>query len=120
MRLARLQLQRRQRGHAGDHADDRRCDWKHRRHRARLQGLFALADVELDGETEYIVDASDSADSFLYTWPEFALAPTDWSRFGLAVQRTKVYQTEFDIQRGFFPGISYKRVDVTASSSTRM
>ena len=69
---------------------------------------------ELNSETEYVVDASDSADSFLYTWSEFALAPTDWSRFGLAVQRTKVYQTEFDIQRGFFAGISYKRVDVAA------
>ena len=49
--------------------------------------------------------------SFLYTWSEFALAPTDWSRFGLAVQRTKVYQTEFDIQRGFFAGFSYQRAD---------
>ena len=69
---------------------------------------------ELNSETEYVVDASDSADSFLYTWSEFALAPTDWSRFGLAVQRTKVYQTEFDIQRGFFAGISYKHADVAA------
>ena len=69
---------------------------------------------ELNSETEYVVDAGDSADSFLYTWSEFALAPTDWSRFGLAVQRTKVYQTEFDIQRGFFAGFSYKRAEVTA------
>jgi len=30
------------------------------------------------------------------------------------VQRTKLYETEFDIQRGFFLGFSYKRVDVTA------
>ena len=69
---------------------------------------------ELDSETEYVVDARDSADSFLYTWSEFALAPTVWSRLGLAVQRTKVYQTEFDIQRGFFVGFSYKRAEVAA------
>lgn len=69
---------------------------------------------ELDSETEYVVDARDSADSFLYTWSEFALVPTAWSRLGLAVQRTKVYQTEFDIQRGFFVGFSYKRTDVAA------
>ena len=69
---------------------------------------------ELDSETEYVVDAGDSADSFLYTWSEFALAPTAWSRFGVAVQRTKVYQTEFDIQRGFFAGFSYKGAEVAA------
>ena len=70
--------------------------------------------LDLYSETEYVVDAGDSADSFLYTWSEFALAPTDWSRFGLAVQRTKVYQTEFDIQRGFFAGFSYQRATVAA------
>ena len=69
---------------------------------------------ELYSETEYVVDAGDSADSFLYTWSEFALAPTAWSRFGLAVQRTKVYQTEFDIQRGFFAGFSSQRAEVAA------
>ena len=70
--------------------------------------------LDLYSETEYVVDAGDSADSFLYTWSEFALAPTDWSRFGLAVQRTKVYQTEFEIQRGFFAGFSYQRATVAA------
>jgi hypothetical protein len=69
---------------------------------------------ELYSETEYVVDAGDSTDSFLYTWSELALAPTAWSRFGLAVQRTKVYQTEFDIQRGFFAGFSYQRAAVAA------
>ena len=68
--------------------------------------------LDLYSETEYVVDAGDSDDSFLYTWSEFALAPTDWSRFGLAVQRTKVYRTEFDIQRGFFASFSYERAEV--------
>lgn len=70
--------------------------------------------LDFYSETEYVVDAGDSADSFLYTWSEFALVPTDWSRFGLAVQRTKVYQTEFDIQRGFFAGFSYQHATVAA------
>ena len=34
--------------------------------------------------------------------------------FGLVIQRTKAYATEFDIQRGFFAGVSYGRADVTA------
>ena len=70
--------------------------------------------VDLYSETEYVVDSGESSDSFLYTWSEFALAPTAWSRFGLAVQRTKAYQTEFDIQRGFFAGFSYQRAEVAA------
>lgn len=35
-------------------------------------------------------------------------------RLGLAVQRTKVYQMEIDIQRGFFVGSSYKASEVAA------
>jgi len=42
------------------------------------------------------------------------VAPADWCRLGLVVQRTRLYQTDFDIQRGFFLGFSYKRADVTA------
>ena len=68
--------------------------------------------LDLYSETEYVVDAGDSDDSFLYTWSEFAVAPTDRARFGLAVQRTKVYQTEFDTQRGFFAGFSFQRADI--------
>ncbi len=37
----------------------------------------------------------------------------DWFRFGLAVQRTKLYQTDYDIQRGFLVGFMFKRVDLT-------
>ena len=70
--------------------------------------------VDLYSETEYVVDADESTDSFLYTWSEFALAPTDWARFGLAAQRTKAYQSPFDIQRGFFAGFSYQRAEVAA------
>jgi hypothetical protein len=46
-----------------------------------------------------------AADSFLYTWSELGLTPVDWCRFGLVVQRSKAYETEFDIQRGFFAGV---------------
>jgi hypothetical protein len=35
-------------------------------------------------------------------------------RFGAAIQRTKVYQTDFDIQRGVLVGFTYKKVDLSA------
>jgi len=70
--------------------------------------------ADLSSDTEYVIDTGSSADSFLYTWSELGLTPVDWCRFGLVVQRSKAYETEFDIQRGVFLGVSYKRVDVTA------
>jgi hypothetical protein len=77
------------------------------------KGTLGWGMLQLYSETEFVIDAGDSADSFLYTWAEFEVAPVDWLRFGLVAQRTKVYQTEFDIQRGFFAGVSYKRADLT-------
>jgi hypothetical protein len=70
--------------------------------------------LELYSQGEYVVDTSTSSDSFFYTWSELTLAPADWFRFGLVVQRTKLYQTDLDIQRGVLVGFSYKKVDVTA------
>jgi hypothetical protein len=35
----------------------------------------------------------------------------DW--FGSAIQRTKLYQPDFDVQRGLLVGFAYKRVDFT-------
>ena len=58
-------------------------------------------------------DAGETSDSFFYTWSELSLAPVDWFRFGMVVQRTKLYQTDFDIQRGFLVGFTWKKVDFT-------
>jgi hypothetical protein len=77
------------------------------------KGSLSWWKLELYSEGEYVFDTGDSSDSFFYTWSELTLAPADWLRFGLVVQRTKLYQTAFDIQRGFLAGLSYKKVDFT-------
>ena len=69
--------------------------------------------LELSSESEYVFDTGSSSDSFLYTWAELAWAPADWLRLGLAVQRTKVYTTDFDIQRGFLVGFAYRNATFT-------
>jgi hypothetical protein len=69
--------------------------------------------LELASEGEYLFNTSGPSESFFYTWSELTLAPVDWFRFGLAVQRTKLYDTDFDIQRGVLVGFSYKKVDFT-------
>lgn len=77
------------------------------------KGSLSWWKLELYTEGEYLFDTGDSSDNFFYTWSELSLAPVDWFRFGLVVQRTKLYQTDFDIQRGFLVGFSYKHVDFT-------
>ena len=69
--------------------------------------------IEFSTEAEYLIDTGDSDDSFFYNWSELSYAPLEWFRVGLAIQRTRVYQTEFDIQRGFLVGTSFGRVDFT-------
>jgi len=78
-----------------------------------FKGALGWKTLELYSETEYVVDAGDSADSFLYTWSELAWAPIGGWRVGFVVQREKVYKTEIEVQRGFFVGWSSDRVDLT-------
>lgn len=68
---------------------------------------------ELSSQGEYVFDTGDSSGNFFYTWSELAYSPLDWLRAGLAIQRTKAYKSDFDIQRGFLVGASYRRVDLT-------
>jgi hypothetical protein len=68
--------------------------------------------LELYGEGEYVFNTRESADSFFYLWSELTVSPVDWLRAGLVAQRTRAYETELDIQRGFLVGLSYKQLEV--------
>jgi hypothetical protein len=70
--------------------------------------------LDLSSESEYVFDTGSSSDSFFYTWSELGWSPLEWLRLGLVVQRTKVYETEFDIQRGLLVGLAYKSASFTA------
>ena len=69
---------------------------------------------ELYMESEYVFDLEDGDSSFLYNWSELAYTPVDWFRVGLTTQRTRVYQTERDIQRALLLGCSVAGVSFTA------
>jgi hypothetical protein len=70
--------------------------------------------LEIYSESEYFFDFEESAEDFFYHWSELSFAPTDRWRAGLAVQRTRAYETGLDFQRGFLAGVSYKRVGLSA------
>ena len=68
---------------------------------------------EAYGEAEYVVDLGASSSSFFYMWSELSLWPTEWLRAGFVTQRTRVYQTDRDIQRGLLVGFAWKKLDGT-------
>jgi hypothetical protein len=77
------------------------------------KGSLSWRQFEFYSEGEYVFDADDSVDSFFYNWSEVTFVPAEWFRVGLVTQRTRVYETERDIQRGLLVGISYKNLEAT-------
>jgi len=77
------------------------------------KGSLTWWKLELYSEGEYLFDTGHSSDSFFYNWSELSLAPLHWFRVGLATQRTRLYQTDREIQRGFLVGVSWKKVNLT-------
>lgn len=70
--------------------------------------------VDVYSETEYIRDLETRQDSFTYSWNELGVSPFEWLRFGIVGQRTSVYRSERDIQRGFFVQGKYRKATLGA------
>jgi hypothetical protein len=65
--------------------------------------------VDFYSESEYVRDTSVRQDSFTYSWNELGFSPLEWLRFGLVTQRTMVYQSDRDIQRGLFAQFTHRK-----------
>jgi len=61
---------------------------------------YDIADFYI--EAEYLYDFDNHEDSYTYAWSELGVTPLEWLRFGLVGQRTRVYNSDRDIQRGGF------------------
>jgi hypothetical protein len=78
-----------------------------------LEMDLAWSRLELYSEGEYVIDVNDSSNRFLYNWSEASVWVTEWLRAGLVTQRTRVYQTPRDIQRGLLIGTTLSNVEGT-------
>jgi len=78
-----------------------------------LEADLTFGPLEAYGEAEYVFDLSDVSSRFFYMWSELSVSPTEWLRAGLVTQRTHVYQTARDIQRGLLVGVSFKKIEGT-------
>lgn len=70
--------------------------------------------IEFYSESELFFDVIDTENDFFYTWTDLTYVPKDWLWLGLSIQRTKLYQTELDIQRGFIAGTGFKNWELSS------
>jgi hypothetical protein len=78
-----------------------------------IEADFAVWRFEAYGEAEYVFDLDDSSSKYFYMWSELSLWPTEWLRAGLVTQRTRVYRTEREIQRGPLVGTAFSNLEAT-------
>jgi len=78
-----------------------------------LRLTLAWWKLDLYSESEVVVDLHDAGGSFFYEWSELGISPLGWLRFGAAVQRSRVFHTPLDVQRGLFAGVTIRLVTVT-------
>jgi len=69
---------------------------------------LAWKSLQLYSEGEYVFDTTDSSGNFFYNWAQLGWSPWEWFTVGLVSQRTRVYQTGLDVQRGVFVGFAWK------------
>lgn len=79
-----------------------------------LEITLGFKGFELYSEAEQYFDFETSENHFFYMWTDITYSPTDWLWFGVSGQRTRVYQTELDIQRGLLIGAGIKQWELTA------
>jgi hypothetical protein len=77
------------------------------------EGTLSWKKLELYSEGEYLFDVEDPAGNFFYNWSQLSYAPAAWIFFGVVTQRTRVYDTGRDLNRGPFVGVAYKAVNLT-------
>jgi len=64
-------------------------------------------------ESEYLFDLESSENNFFYSWTDLTYSPLDWLWFGISGQRTRLFQTDLEIDRGFTLGASFKNLQVS-------
>ena len=78
-----------------------------------LEFTLTYKSLEIYSESEYLFDMQTNENNFFYMWTDFTYAPKDWLWLGLSGQRTRLYQTDLEIQRGLLIGGALKNWELT-------
>jgi len=77
-----------------------------------LEMTLGYKNFELYSESEYMFDADANVNNFYYNWSDLTYSAKDWLWFGISGQRTRLYKTDLDIQRGLLIGSSFKNLEI--------
>lgn len=77
-----------------------------------LELTLTYKKFELYSEMENLFDLQNNENDFYYNWADLTYSPTDWFWFGISGQRTRLYQTELEIQRGLQVGVGLKHFEL--------
>lgn len=67
---------------------------------------LGLGSIELESEGEYLVDFDGREGNYFYSWTELAYAAGEQLSVGLALQRTRVFDTERELDLGLLLGLA--------------
>jgi hypothetical protein len=67
-----------------------------------LEMSLGYGPLDLYAEGEYIFDLRDTEGNFAYTWLELGFTPADPLRAGLVAQRTRIFRSPLEVDRGVF------------------
>lgn len=79
-----------------------------------LETALAWKALEFSSQSEYLFDSNDRQSNYFYAWSEVSWRQPEWLRYGLVIQRTRVYQTPLDVQFGALAGFSFWKMELTA------
>lgn len=68
---------------------------------------FSWKKFDFYSESEYVVDFAGKENNFFYTWTELAITPFKNFRTGISGNRTRLYQSDLEVQKGIFTQYSF-------------
>ena len=72
-----------------------------------LETSLAWKKLDFYSESEYVIDFDGKENNFFYTWTELAITPFTNFRTGISANRTRLYQSDLDVQKGIFIQYSF-------------
>lgn len=81
---------------------------------AGIEFTLTAGKLEWYSESEYVWDTADKTYNFFYLWSDLTYSLTENFWLGVSAQRTRLYKTELDLQRGFIVGGGLKNWELTS------
>jgi len=79
-----------------------------------LELFLGWGPLSFSSQGEWVFDLVGGSDPYAYVWSEIDVKPWEWFRFGVAMQRTKLFHTPREVIYGPLVGFSFWKLDLAA------